>query len=330
MAAAGGGGAAAADAADNWRDLFPGHDHAGSSRVCMAQGKNTHGASSFLVSRTGLEPDGITVTDQTGAGAAAAAATAAAAGIVSGSGSNSPPIHPPSTPPPLNQHPFSTPAPQGPPTFQSPPGFSHASARDSPWVGMRESSGGRLLTAALQGRSILVVDDNMVNRKVIGRLLQRYGARVEVVEGGRQAIERLQQAWDFDCLFMDIQMPGMDGFQTTMVIRKLERERMDKGGTGEHAKGQPEADDAKSNQPWNDSSSTSAMAPGQDIWRQETESDGGKRNSVLRQNGHTPIFALTADIGAGTRERCKQVGMDGFMTKPIEEDQLCKVVLPYF
>lgn len=61
----------------------------------------------------------------------------------------------------------------------------------------------------------------------------------------------------------------------------------------------------------------------QEIRRLEAEADpSGKL--------HVPIFALTADIVVGTREKCTKSGMDGFLSKPIEEDQLFRVLLPFF
>ncbi|CAI5961514.1 unnamed protein product [Closterium sp. NIES-65] len=78
------------------------------------------------------------------------------------------------------------------------------------------------LCHALEGSKFLVVDDNMVNRKVISKMLQRYGVHVEAVEGGAQALQRLQQPHEFVGVFMDVQMPGMNGFQATRAIRNME------------------------------------------------------------------------------------------------------------
>ena len=49
----------------------------------------------------------------------------------------------------------------------------------------------------------------MVNRKVIRKMIQRYGVYAEAVDGGRAAIERIQSAWDFDVVFMDIQVGAL-------------------------------------------------------------------------------------------------------------------------
>ncbi|CAI5480874.1 unnamed protein product [Closterium sp. Yama58-4] len=87
----------------------------------------------------------------------------------------------------------------------------------------KESDGARLLCQALKGKRILVVDDNMVNRKVMARMLQRYGVDVETVDGGAKAVKAVQQATTrFDCVFMDVQMPEMDGLEATGLIRKYE------------------------------------------------------------------------------------------------------------
>ncbi|MDX1694096.1 MAG: response regulator [Ketobacteraceae bacterium] len=68
---------------------------------------------------------------------------------------------------------------------------------------------------------ILVVEDNRINREVaIGRL-KAMGYRVSVAENGERALE-LVNAHDFDLVFMDCQMPVLDGYQTTMKIRQQE------------------------------------------------------------------------------------------------------------
>ena len=64
---------------------------------------------------------------------------------------------------------------------------------------------------------LLVVDDNKVNRLLLGRRLEQQGHQVAFAENGRQALEVLH-AKDFDLVLLDIQMPEMDGFQ---VLEKL-------------------------------------------------------------------------------------------------------------
>ena len=65
----------------------------------------------------------------------------------------------------------------------------------------------------------LVVDDNEVNRVITKRMLERMLVQVEVCNDGHQAVKRVQ-AEPFDVIFMDCQMPEMDGYQATIEIRQ--------------------------------------------------------------------------------------------------------------
>lgn len=68
---------------------------------------------------------------------------------------------------------------------------------------------------------ILLAEDNPVNQRVAKRRITKLGHRVTVVENGHEALEQIAQN-AFDCILMDIQMPGMDGYETTQEIRKYE------------------------------------------------------------------------------------------------------------
>ena len=66
-----------------------------------------------------------------------------------------------------------------------------------------------------------MAEDNAVNQKLIGRLLEKRGHTVVLAQNGREALEILQRQ-HFDIVLMDAQMPEMDGFEATKRIRERE------------------------------------------------------------------------------------------------------------
>jgi PAS domain S-box-containing protein len=112
------------------------------------------------------------------------------------------------------------------------------------------------------GRRILLVDDNPTNQQLGVALLERFGARVDVAANGAEAVQ-LADRLPYDAIFMDCQMPEMDGYDATVEIRRREM---------------------------------------------------GQRR--------TPIVAMTANGVDSDKARCMDAGMDDYIGKPVNIDDL--------
>jgi len=117
--------------------------------------------------------------------------------------------------------------------------------------------------------AVLAVEDNRVNQQVIKKYLETCGLQVVIAENGHVACEAMKERC-FDMIFMDCQMPVMDGYEATKRIREQEA--------------------------------------------------SSKR---------TPIIALTANVLNEDKERCLSSGMDAYLTKPIQRQELYHIVSRY-
>ena len=116
---------------------------------------------------------------------------------------------------------------------------------------------------------VLLVEDNPINQMVAQKMLEKIGLKPVTANNGVEALEILHEQ-SFDLVFMDCQMPEMDGFDATREIRRLDIKTLDQ---------QP-----------------------------------------------LPIVAMTANVMSGDRERCLDVGMDDYIGKPVQRDQLSIVL----
>jgi CheY-like chemotaxis protein len=100
----------------------------------------------------------------------------------------------------------------------------HADSRPIPALATTEPQPSQVRPA-----SVLVAEDNVVNQRVVVGLLSRRGHRVVMVSNGEEAVAATERE-TFDIVLMDVQMPGMGGFEATAAIRARERE------TGHHVR----------------------------------------------------------------------------------------------
>ncbi|MGB0496199.1 MAG: ATP-binding response regulator, partial [Kangiellaceae bacterium] len=91
-----------------------------------------------------------------------------------------------------------------------------ASLNSEPRTKTKENGKAELL---VRGKKILLVEDNPVNQEVAVAILKRFHLQIEVAENGKIAIDKLKDS-KFDCVLMDCQMPVMDGYTATKLIRQ--------------------------------------------------------------------------------------------------------------
>ena len=119
---------------------------------------------------------------------------------------------------------------------------------------------------SLRRRRVLLAEDNIFNQKVVIMGLRKYGITVDSVANGYEVLDAIRRI-RYDVVLMDCQMPELDGYEATKIIRK---------------------------------------------------------GSSLKQFNQVPIIALTASAIQGDKEKCIEVGMDDYLTKPIDFKQLAE------
>lgn len=92
--------------------------------------------------------------------------------------------------------------------------------------GSPELSAQPLIQASYEGKHILLAEDNELNQEIVVEILSEAGATVDIAENGKQAVEMVERSPEaaYDLIFMDMQMPVMDGCTAAKCIRALPRE----------------------------------------------------------------------------------------------------------
>ena len=79
--------------------------------------------------------------------------------------------------------------------------------------------------AALNGKKLLLAEDNELNREIAMELLKAHGLLIDTADNGLMAVDRFKTSapGEYACILMDIQMPQMNGYTATQKIRDLSR-----------------------------------------------------------------------------------------------------------
>ncbi|TGO35189.1 hypothetical protein BHYA_0167g00150 [Botrytis hyacinthi] len=158
---------------------------------------------------------------------------------------------------------------------------------------------------------VLVVEDNAINQTIALKTVRNLGFQATAVWNGREALDYLSNPGPSnprpDIILMDVQMPIMDGYEATKILRtNKEYERY-----LEH--------DIQPLKPVKDLATARNSNLNESEMGSPTGSTQTKTKSRLKD---LPVIAMTASAIQGDQEKCLEAGMDGYLSKPVEKKRL--------
>ena len=182
-----------------------------------------------------------------------------------------------------------------------------------------------------------MADDHLVNQKVALQILQRMGYRADVAGNGKEVLEALRRQ-PYDVILMDMQMPEMDGLEATRRIRSqfcadftLENpwSKSEVSATDEQSHNQDStknvAGESEVSPTDEQSNHRKPKIPNPKL---TDEKSHNRKSQIPNPKSTRPmIVAMTANAMQGDREECMAAGMDDYLSKPIEIEELVRALI---
>ncbi|MCD6569680.1 MAG: response regulator [Deltaproteobacteria bacterium] len=158
----------------------------------------------------------------------------------------------------------------------------------------------RFRPVSLSGKKALIVDDNQSNLDILEHILELAGMSVVALTDGKDVVPTLQKAAKtenpFDLCILDIQMPGMSGYEVAKQVRD-----------------------------WKKSLVTGSASGGSLVKEKINDSPKGEMTNDGSVATHLPLLALSSSM-AKDAKRCEEAGFDGFLSKPVRREKLYQML----
>ncbi|KAM0312028.1 hypothetical protein ACHAO8_006702 [Botrytis cinerea] len=183
--------------------------------------------------------------------------------------------------------------------------------------GEKKKESGSKLTLKERGEIIvLVVEDNAINQTIALKTVRNLGFQATAVWNGREALNYLSNPGPSnprpDIILMDVQMPIMDGYEATKILR-----------TSKEYEKNLEPDIQPS-----ENTNGLVSARRSNLNGSKMESPASRTQTKTKSKlKDLPVIAMTASAIQGDQEKCLEAGMDGYLSKPVEKERLEETLL---